>query len=352
MKALVYGGPGDPSWTQVPDPGIRHPLDVIIRVDAAAICTTDLRILRGEVPTVRPGRVLGHEAVGTVEQTGGAICGLLPGDRVLVSSVSACTTCRPCRDNRSSRCTTGGRLLGTLINGVHAEYARVPYAERSTYKLPPTVSDAAALLLAEVLPTAYELGVGNGRMRAGDTVVVVGAGPVGLAVAHTASLCSPAHVIAIDPLAGRLEAAKLFGADLTATPREDLLGLVHSVTGGLGADVVVEAVGDPRTFELCTALVRPGGRVAGIGRHSRPATLHLEDLWSRGITITTGLVDAHSTVRLLDLVASGRLDAGHLITDWFAFADIVAAYDVAARPAQTGALKVALARADLSSVRS
>ncbi|MEV0005497.1 zinc-dependent alcohol dehydrogenase family protein [Micromonospora sp. NPDC050980] len=345
MKALVYGGPGEKSWSEVPDPTIAGPRDAIVRVDAVTICGTDLHILGGDVPEVEPGRVLGHEAVGTVVAVGDGVANLTPGDRVLASCISACGVCRYCRDGVYGQCLGGGGwILGHTVDGVQAEYARVPFADLSTYRLPEGVSDEAAVLLADILPTAYEVGVLNGGVRPGDTVVVVGAGPIGLAAIQTARLFSPTHVIAVDKARSRLDAAKRFGADLTVLADDDPLDAVRSVTGGLGADVAIEAVGVPASFELCTALVRPGGRVANIGVHGAPATLHLERLWIRDVTITTGLVDTRTTPKLLDMLVAGQLDTAHMVTHRYPLAEIVEAYDVFARPAETGALKVVLTR--------
>ncbi|HEX5203834.1 zinc-dependent alcohol dehydrogenase family protein [Paractinoplanes rhizophilus] len=346
MKALVYGGPGSRSWTEIPDPVIRDPRDAVIRVDAVTICGTDLHILGGDVPAVEPGRVLGHEAVGTVVEVGSGVAGLAPGDRVLASCISACGICRYCRDGAYGQCLGGGGwILGHRVDGVQAELARIPFADLSTYKLPDQVSDEAAVLLADILPTSYEVGVLNGGVRPGDTVAIVGAGPIGLAAVLTARLYSPAHVIVIDKAESRLQAAKLFGADITVLAgTEDPLAAVRSVTGGLGADVVIEAVGTPQTFELCATLVRAGGHLANVGVHGKPVTLHLEDLWIRNVTITTGLVDTYSTPKLLDMLVAGQLDLGHMVTHRFGIGDFMQAYDVFADPARTGALKVVLSR--------
>lgn len=345
MKAVVYGGPGEKAWTEVPDPAISGPRDAIIQVDAVTICGTDLHILGGDVPAVAPGRILGHEAVGTVVEAGSGVVGLTAGDKVLASCISACGVCAYCRQGSYGQCRGGGGwILGHLVDGVQAQYARLPFADLSTYKLPHGIPDEAAVLLADILPTSYEVGVLNGRVRPGDTVVVVGAGPIGLAAILTAKLYSPSHVIAVDKAESRLQAAKMFGADMAVRPEDNPEELVASVTGGLGADVVLEAVGVPQTFELCTTLVRPGGRVANIGVHGKPATLHLEDLWIRNVTITTGLVDTFSTPRLLAMLAAGQLDVGHMVTHRFGLDEFMDAYDVFARPAQTGALKVVLTR--------
>ena len=345
MKALVYGGPGQRSWTDVPDPVIRDPRDAIIQVDAVTICGTDLHILKGDVPAVEPGRILGHEAVGTVVDVGAGVTGLIAGDRVLASCISACGTCRYCRQGSYGQCLGGGGwILGHKVDGVQAQFARLPFADLSTYKLPQQVADEAAALLADILPTSYEVGVLNGRVRPGDTVAIVGAGPIGLAAVTTARLYSPSHIVVIDKAETRLEAAKLFGADITVRPDGDPLEVIRAITGGLGADVVIEAVGVPDTFELCATLVRPGGHIANIGVHGKPVTLHLEDLWIRNITITTGLVDTYSTPTLLKMLEAGQLDLGHMVTHRFGLDQFMNAYDVFADAAHTSALKVVLTR--------
>jgi alcohol dehydrogenase len=345
MKALVYHGPGQKSWEEVPDPRLRDARDAIVQVDAVTICGTDLHILKGDVPTVEPGRILGHEAVGRIVETGTGVDGLTPGDRVVVSCICGCGRCRYCRRGAYGQCLGGGGwVLGHRIDGVQAEYVRVPYADGSLHRLPESVPDQSAVLLADILPTSYEVGVLNGRVAPGDTVVIVGAGPIGLAAVLTARLYSPARIIVIDPAAPRRDAAKQLGADVTLSPDEHPEVFVNETTDGLGADVVMEAVGIPQTFELCARMVRPGGHLANIGVHGAPATLHLEDLWIRNLTITTGLVDTFSTPTLLGMLASGQLDPAGLVTHQFTLDDMLAAYDVFSRPAETGALKVLLSR--------
>jgi alcohol dehydrogenase len=345
MKALVYHGPGKRSWEQVPDPDLVDARDAIVRVDAVTICGTDLHILGGDVPQVSEGRILGHEAVGTVVEVGTAVDGVRAGDRVLVSCITACGRCAYCRTGRYGQCLGGGGwILGHLVNGTQAEYVRVPYADTSTYKLPDSVSDEAALLLADILPTAYEVGVLNGAVRPGDSVAIVGVGPIGLAALSTARLLSPSLTIAVDKAPSRRDAAKLFGADMVTDPAPVCVEQIKAATDGLGADVVIEAVGTPEAFELCTRLVRPGGHVANIGVHGAPATLHLESLWIKDLTITTGLVDTSSTPTLLRMLAAGRFDTAAFVTHRFGLEEMQDAYDVFSRPADTGALKVALLR--------
>jgi alcohol dehydrogenase len=333
-------------WEEVPDPVITADTDAIVRVDAVTICGTDLHILKGDVPAVTDGRILGHEAVGTVQAVGSGVRRVRVGDKVLVSCITACGSCRYCRDNSYGQCIGGGGwILGHKIDGTQAGLVRVPFADTSTYAAPPGVTDENLLMLADILPTGYEVGVLNGRVQPGGVVAIVGAGPIGLAAILGGKLFSPSHIIAIDKADSRLEAAKAFGADVIVNnAREDALATVLGLTDGLGADVAIEAVGIPATFELATTLIRPGGTVANIGVHGGPVTLHLEDLWIRNVTITTGLVDTYSTPTLLSLMRSGMLDADRFITHHYPLEQFIKAYEVFGNAAQTGALKIVLTR--------
>jgi alcohol dehydrogenase len=344
MKALVYHGPGKKSWDDVPSPTVIAPTDAVVRVEATTICGTDLHILKGDLPAMVDGRIIGHEAVGVVTEIGAAVSRVKVGDRVLVSCVSSCGSCRFCRAGRYGQCLGGGGwILGNEIDGTQAEFVRVPFADNSTYPAPAGVSDEELLMLADILPTAYEVGVLNGKIQPGDVVAVVGAGPIGLSAISGAQLFSPSLIIAIDQNASRLEAAKHFGADVVVNNSlQDPIAAVRELTGGLGADVAIEAVGVPATFELAADLVRPVGRIANIGVHGKPVTLHLERLWDRDVTITTGLVDASSTATLLTLLIAKRLDAARFITHRFTFDEFLHAYDVFGDAAETGALKVVL----------
>jgi alcohol dehydrogenase len=344
MKALVYHGPGKRAWESVPDCSIDEPTDAIVRIDSSTICGTDLHILKGDVPETTPGTVLGHEAVGTVVEVGSAVTTISAGDRVLVSCITSCGRCRFCREGHYGLCIGGGGwIFGHLIDGLQAEYARVPFADTSVYKVPDGLSDEQVLFLADILPTAYEVGVLNGRVEPGDTVAIVGAGPIGLAAIMTAKLHTPGRIIAIDLADARLEKALEFGADIAINNgREDAISKVMGLTDGLGADVAIEAVGVPDTFELCTELIRPGGRVANVGVHGRCATLHLEKLWIRDVTITTGLVDTRTTAKLLKLIEGGRLDPTPFATHHLPLDDAERAYDVFAAAAETHALKIVL----------
>jgi alcohol dehydrogenase len=344
MKALVYHGPGERSWDTVPDPVLDASTDAIVRIDTSTICGTDLHILKGDVPEVTPGTILGHEAVGTVVTVGDAVTTLAEGDRVLVSCITSCGRCRFCKEARYGLCTGGGGwIFGHLIDGLQAEYARVPFADTSVYKVPDGLSDEQVLFLADILPTAFECGVLNGRVEPGDTVAIVGAGPIGLAAIMTAKLFTPGKIVAIDIADARLEKALEFGADVIVNnSRDDALEAVQRLTDGLGADVAIEAVGAPDTFELCADLIRPGGRLANVGVHGCAATLHLERLWIRDVLITTGLVDTFTTPKLLKLIAEGRLDPTPFATHRFALTEAEQAYDVFADAAHTNALKVVL----------
>ncbi len=344
MQALVYHGPGERSWDSVPDPTISQPTDIIVRIDTTTICGTDLHILKGDVPETTPGTILGHEAVGTVEAIGASVTTVQPGDRVLLSCVSACGRCRYCKQGRYGQCLGGGGwIFGHTIDGVQAEYARVPFADNSVYKLQDDLSDEQVLFLADILPTAFEVGVLNGTVSPGDTLAVVGTGPIGLAAIMTAQLYTPGRIIAIDQADSRLEGARRFGADTTVNDsHEDAVALVMELTDGLGADVALEAVGVPATFELATQLIRPGGHVANIGVHGKPAALHLETLWTRDVTVTTGLVDTYSIPQLLALITSGRLDPSLFATHRYTLDETMAAYDTFADAADTGALKVVI----------
>jgi alcohol dehydrogenase len=330
----------------VPDPELTDEADVIARVDATTICGTDLRILAGDVPSVRAGRILGHEAVGTVEEVGSSVRAVSPGDKILVPCISACGSCRFCREGHYGQCQGGGGwLLGHSYDGTQAEYVRVPFADTSAYRLPAGIPDSEALMLADVLPTGYEVGVLKAGVRPGDVVAVVGAGPVGLAAIMGARLFSPSHIVAIDPAGRRLEAASQFGADVLVDDSvTDPLEVIKSLTDGLGADVTIEAVGEPETFELAVRMTRPGARIANIGMHGKPAALHLEDQWTRDITVTTGQVDTYSVPMLLRLLAGHQLDTRKFVTHRFGFDDFDEAYDVFARAADTGALKVVISR--------
>ena len=351
MKALVYHGPGQKSWDEVPDPKIINPTDVIVRMDATTICGTDLHILKGDVPAVTPGRILGHEGVGTITEVGRAVSNLVPGDRVIISCITSCGSCSYCHQQLPAHCLDGegtsgiGWIFGHLIDGTQAEYVRVPFADNSLHKVPAGVSDDAALMLSDILPTGFEIGVRNGRVKPGDVVAVIGAGPVGLAATMTASLYGPSRVIAVDIDDNRVDQARRFGAtDGVNSSQPGARDAITAMTDGLGVDVAIEAVGVPESFQLATELIRPGGTVANVGVHGRPVELQLQDLWIKDIAITTGLVSATTTPMLLKLVAQGMLRPDMFVSHHFRFDAMLDAYATFGAAADTKALKVAIAR--------
>lgn len=348
MKALVYRGPGQKSVEERAKPIIIAPDDAIVKMIRTTICGTDLHILKGDVPSCAPGRILGHEGVGVVESVGPAISRFKPGDRVLISCITACGKCDYCRRGMYSHCETGGWILGNSIDGTQADYVRIPHADTSLYRIPAGVDEEALVMMSDVLPTAFECGVLNGKIEdPGVNVVIVGAGPIGLATLLTAQFFSPGKIIVIDRDANRLDAAKRLGAsDTVDAGKNGVVEKVRALTGGLGADAVIEAVGTPEAFELCQELVAPGGRIANIGVHGRKVDLHLEKLWSHNITITTRLVDTVTTHVLLKAVETEKLDPAKLISHRFGFDKILEAYDTFARAAQTQALKVIIAMPD------
>lgn len=341
MKALVYGGPGQKTLEDRPRPEIQTPGDAIVRIVKTTICGTDLHILKGDVPTCTPGRILGHEGMGVIETVGAGVTTFKEGDRVLISCISSCGKCEYCRRAMYSHCTTGGWILGNTIDGTQAEYVRIPHAETSLYPIPADVDEEAMVMLSDILPTGFECGVLNGKVSPGSTVAIVGAGPIGLAALLTAQLYSPAEIIMIDLDDSRLEIARRFGATRTVNSGDGkAIETVMALTEGRGVDTAIEAVGVPATFQLCQDLVAAGGVIANIGVHGKPVELHLETLWSRNIAITTRLVDASTTPMLLKTVQSGKIDPSLLITHHFTLDQILDAYDTFGRAAETKALKV------------
>lgn len=335
----------------VPTPHLRNSSDVIVRVDTTTICGTDLHILKGDVPAVKVGRILGHEGVGTISEVGAGVKDFKVGDRVIISCIKSCGHCVNCRDSLYSHClgTEGvsgiGWVFGHLIDGTQAEYVRVPYADNSLHKMPDGVTDVQAVMLSDILPTGFEMGVLAGHVKPGDVVAVIGAGPVGLAAMMTAGLCGAATVIALDVEPGRLEQAKTFGAtDTVVSGTSDWKEQVLALTDGAGVDVAIEAVGVPVTFEMALDIVRPGGNVANVGVHGKAVELHLEDLWIRNITITMGLVNANTTPMLLKLVASHKIPAERFATHFFTFDEVLEAYETFSNAATTKALKVVISR--------
>lgn len=342
MKALVFHGPGKRSLDEVLRPTLEAPTDAIVRVTKTTICGTDLHIMKGDVPTVTDGRILGHEGVGIVEQAGTGVSNFREGDRVLISCISSCGRCFNCKKGMYSHCENGGGwILGNLIDGTQAEYVRIPFADNSLYPIPPGVDEEALVMLSDILPTGFECGVLNGRVKPGDSVAIVGGGPIGLAALLTAQFYSPAEIIMIDIDDNRLEVAKRFGATHAVNNKDgEATREVMALTGGRGVDVAMEAVGIPQSFDVCQQIVAAGGHIANIGVHGKPVQLNLERLWSHNITLTTGLVDTVTTPLLLKTVISGKLEPQQLITHHFALADIMKAYDTFGEAMKERTLKV------------
>ena len=342
MKALVYRGPGLKALEERHMPVIQDPDDAVVKITKTTICGTDLHILKGDVPSCAPGRILGHEGIGIIDSAGPACTRFKPGDHVLISCISACGKCDYCRRGMYSHCTSGGWILGNAIDGTQAEYVRIPHADTSLHLLPQGVDEEALVLLSDILPTGFECGVLNGKIQdPGVSVAIVGAGPIGLATLLTAQFFSPGKIIMIDLDDNRLEVARRFGAtDTINSGKEDATARVMALTDGIGVDAVVEAVGVPATFELCQNLVAPGGTIANVGVHGHKVDLHLERLWSHNIAITTRLVDTTTTGMLLRAVAARKLDPAPLITHRFTLDRIIDAYDTFGRAAETKALKV------------
>lgn len=341
MKALVYHGPKARAWEDRPRPVLQKATDAIVRITKTTICGTDLHIMKGDVPEVKEGRILGHEGVGIVVEAGSGVTGFAPGDRVLISCITSCGRCESCRRSMYSHCENGGWLLGHLIDGTQAEFVRIPHADTSLYHIPAGISDDEPLvMLSDILPTGFECGVLDGKVKPGDTVAIIGAGPVGLSALLTAQFYSPAELIMVDPDENRLEVARTFGA--TRTFRANAVDEILKLTAGKGVDVAIEAVGVPDTFSICQAIVAVGGRIANIGVHGTSVELHLERLWASNITITTRLVDTVTTPLLLKSVLSGKLTPQRLITHRFRLCEIMKAYDTFGDAAGQKALKVIL----------
>ena len=343
MKALVYHGPGQRSWEEKPKPTIRDRGDAIVQITTSTICGTDLHILKGDVPSVTPGRILGHEGVGIIDEVGSSVLSFRPGDLVLVSCITACGICDFCRKRMPSHCRTGGWILGNTIDGTQAEYVRIPHADTSLYRVPPALDVEAVVMLSDIFPTAYECGVLNGQVTPGDTIAIVGAGPIGLAALLTAQFYSPSAIVMIDLDDNRLHTATRLGAtSVINSATEDVVARVLEATGGAGVDLAMEAVGTPAAFDTCQAIVAAGGRIANIGVHGKPVQLHLEKLWDRNIGITTRLVDTVTTPLLLKMLQAGKLQSAGLVTHRFSLDDIMQAYDTFGDAARASALKVVL----------
>lgn len=343
MKALVYHGPGKKAWEEKPKPIIIQSTDAIVKILKTTICGTDLHIMKGDVPAVTDGRIIGHEGVGIVEEIGVSVSNFKKGDHVIISCITSCGKCEYCKKAMYSHCVDGGWILGNLIDGTQAEYVRIPHADNSLYPIPAGADEEALVMLSDILPTGYECGVLNGQVKPGDVLAIVGAGPIGMAALLTAQFYSPSQIIMIDTDDNRLALSKTFGATHTInTTKSNVVDEIMKLTDKKGVEVAIEAVGIPATFELCEKIIGAGGHLANIGVHGKSVTLHLEELWSKNVTITTRLVDTSTTPLLFKTVQSGKLEPKNLITHHFKLDDIIEAYEVFGNAAKEKALKVIL----------
>lgn len=340
MNALVYGGPGKIELKEVPVPQIAKPTDALVRVTRTTICGTDLGIIKGKVPDTKPGTILGHEGVGVVEEVGASVRNFKKGDHVLISCITSDGTCEYCKKGVYAHCEDGGWILGHLINGTQAEYVCIPHADNSLHHIPAGADEEALVMLSDILPTGYEIGVLNGQVKPGDTIAIVGSGPIGMSALLTAQFYSPARIYMIDLDSNRLATARKFGAtDIINSGNEDPVKRIMAETKD-GVDVAIEAVGVPATFDICQSIVRPTGHVAVVGVHGHSVDLRLEKLWIQNITLTTGLVSTFTTPMLLKNVMSGKLEPQKLITHHFALGNILQAYKVFGNASEEKALKV------------
>ncbi len=340
MKGLVYDGPGKIALKKIPKPVIEKSTDALVKVIKTTICGTDLGFLHGKTPSVKPGTTLGHEGVGVIEEVGTSVTNFKKGDHVIISCITADGTCEYCKKQLYSHCEDGGWILGHLINGTQAEYVRIPHANNSLYLIPPNADEESLVMLSDILPTGFEIGVIAGQVQPGDTIAIVGAGPVGMAALLTAQFYSPAKIYMIDMDDNRLKMAKKFGATHTInSAKEDAVKKMLAVTKD-GVDVAIEAVGIPATFDICQKIVRPGGHLANVGVHGKPVDLLIQNLWIQNITITMGLVNTNTTPMLLKTVSSGKLKPKKLITHHFKLDKILQAYKVFGNAGKEKAMKV------------
>lgn len=343
MKALVYQGPGKKDWVEKDKPEIQKPTDVIVKLTKTTICGTDLHILKGDVPAVTPGRTLGHEGVGVVEAVGSAVQNFKPGDAVLISCVTSCGKCANCKRQLYAHCSDGGWILGHLIDGTQAEYVRIPHGDNSLYPIPEGADEEALVMLSDIMPTGLEIGVQYGNVKPGDTVAIIGAGPVGMSVLLTAQFYSPGRIVMIDMDPARLELAMQFGAtDTIQVGTDDPVAKIMEMTGGLGVDVAIEAVGVPATFDICQKIVSAGGNIANVGVHGKSVELHIEELWIKNINISMGLVSTNTTPMLLKTLANSKVNPARLVTHRFKLDEILDAYEVFGNAAREKAMKVIL----------
>ncbi len=342
MKGLVYGGAGKIEWKEIPKPGIEKSTDALVKILKTTICGTDLGILHGKTTSCKPGTTLGHEGVGIIEEAGTSVRNFKKGDHVIISCITSDGSCEYCKRQMYAHCEDGGWILGHIINGTQAEYVRIPHADNSLYSIPKGADEEALVMLSDILPTGHEIGVLNGCVKPGDTIAIIGAGPIGMSVLLTAQFYSPTKIYVIDLDENRLKMAKTFGATDTINSRtEDAVKRILSETKD-GVDVAIEAVGAAATFNICQQIVRPGGHIANIGVHGKSIDLQIQDLWIKNITITMGLVNTNTTPMLLKTVSSGKIEPKKLITHHFKLDDMLHAYEVFGNASKGNVMKVIL----------
>jgi len=330
MKAYIYEKPGVAKLVDKEKPVVTESTDAIIRMVKTTICGTDLHIIKGDTPEVPQYTTLGHEGICIVESVGSNVNNFKVGDKVIVSCISSCGKCYYCKKGIYAHCENGGGwILGHLVDGTQAEYVKVPFADNSLYHAPTSLSDEALVMLSDILPTGYEIGVLKGKVKPGSTVAIVGAGPVGLASLLTAQFYSPSKIIMIDLDDHRLATAKKFGATHTINSSHvnEVIQQIKDINHR-GVDVAIEAVGIPATFDLCQKLIGVDGTIANVGVHGLPVQFDIEKLWIKNINITTGLVSANTTEELLEALKSKIIQPEQLVTHYSKLSDIENAYDL------------------------
>lgn len=341
MKAMVYYGDHNIKLEEKPKPTIQKPTDVIVKILKTTICGTDLGIYKGKNPEIASGRILGHEGVGIIEEVGSSVSQFKVGDKVLISCISACGSCSYCKKQMYSHCKDGGWILGYMIDGVQAEYARIPHADNSLHKIPETIDDETAVLLSDILPTGHEIGVQYGNVKPGDEIAIVGAGPVGMSALLTAQFYSPSKIIMIDLDENRLEMAKELGATHTINSgSENVEEAIKKIVEEDGVDVAIEAVGIPPTWDICQKIVKAGGNIANVGVHGKKVDFEIEKLWIKNLTITTGLVNTNTTPMLIKAAATNKLPLKKMITHHFKLSELEHAYQVFLDGAKERAIKI------------
>ncbi len=331
MKGTTLHGDKDIRFSDVPEPEIQQPSDAIVRVTLSAICGSDLHLYHGAIPGVLPGTVIGHEYVGIIEAVGDHVRLFKKGDRVVGSFHVACGICPACRRGDFNQCQEGGILGYGLgfgnLQGTQAEYARIPFADVALRRLPQRISDEHALFTGDILTTAYGAVV-NAQLRPGETVAVIGCGPVGLMAVQSAVALGAGRVLAIDLLRERTAMAEGMGAIAVTASQVNPINRVNELTGGEGADVVIEAVGGSRTIAMAFDLVRGGGRISAVGvtaEETFPFPLMTSLVKDISFRIGLANIPRHMDATLA-LVEAGRIDPTIVVSHRMALEDVAEGY--------------------------